>query len=284
MNAVANYPAETAFHGFDHRTDPLLTEKFAEVVRANYRLRLARTGADVRSAQVLRFLVFNLELQEGFEQSYATCLDADAYDSICDHLLVEDTRTGEVVGTYRLQTGDCARANLGYYSAQEFDFSPFEPLRSQMVELGRACVHSSHRNLVVLSLLWKGIASYAKAYGCRFLIGCSSLTSQDPSMGHAMYRKFAKDGVLAEGSFFTKPWAGYALPSAEPLDPCPPPPKLLRAYLGVGAKICSAPAIDREFGTIDFLTILDCQNGSPIATERFLERPNHIKAPKDSTS
>ena len=103
-------------------------------------------------------------------------------------------------------------------------------------------------------------------------------------MGHAMYRKFAKDGVLAEGSFFTKPWAGYALPSAEPLDPCPPPPKLLRAYLGVGAKICSAPAIDREFGTIDFLTILDCQNGSPIATERFLERPNHIKAPKDSTS
>ena len=33
----------------------------------------------------------------------------------------------------------------------------------------------------------------------------------------------------------------------------------MRAYLAIGAKICSAPAIDREFKTIDFLTLLDLQ-------------------------
>src|SRR5450432_1868653 len=72
------------------------------VSRANYRLRLAASNQDVRAAQLLRFVVFNLELREGLEQSYATCLDADAYDAVCDHLLVEDVRTGEVIGTYRL--------------------------------------------------------------------------------------------------------------------------------------------------------------------------------------
>jgi putative hemolysin len=48
-------------------------------------------------------------------------------------------------------------------------------------------------------------------------------------------------------------------------------PKLLRAYLTIGAKICSEPAIDREFKTIDFLTILDLQTLHPRVARRFLE-------------
>lgn len=35
------------------------------------------------------------------------------------------------------------------------------------------------------------------------------------------------------------------------------PPRLMRTYLSLGAKICSPPAIDREFKTIDFLTLFD---------------------------
>src|SRR5690242_11776910 len=72
--------------------------KLEAICRTHYRLRLAESSADVRAAQLLRFVVFNLELQEGLEHSYATCLDADAYDEVCDHLLVEDLRTGEVIG------------------------------------------------------------------------------------------------------------------------------------------------------------------------------------------
>ena len=83
---------------------------------AHYRLRRAECEADVRAAQTLRFLVFNLELNEGLENSYSTLRDEDPFDAICDHLLVEDSRTGEVVGTYRLQTGKKARENLGFYS------------------------------------------------------------------------------------------------------------------------------------------------------------------------
>src|SRR4051812_32718386 len=85
-----------------------------------YTLSLAKSVEEVRAAQTLRFLVFNLELNEGLEHSYATCLDADPFDEVCDHLLVKETATGEIVGTYRLQTGAKAAQNRGYYSAQEF--------------------------------------------------------------------------------------------------------------------------------------------------------------------
>lgn len=146
-----------------------------------YAIRLARDASEVRAAQALRFAVFNLELNEGLAESVITGLDADPFDAVCDHLLVEHLPTGEVVGTYRLQTGQTAAENLGYYSEQEFDFRPFEPIRDQLIELGRACVHLQHRNLVVLGLLWKGIADYAAERGGRYLCGCSSLTSQEPT-------------------------------------------------------------------------------------------------------
>src|SRR5438045_6648079 len=107
----------------------------------HYATRLARTAAEVRAAQTLRFEVFNLELNEGLASSHGTGLDADPFDAVCDHLLVEHVPTGDIVGTYRLQMGAAAKMNLGYYSAQEFHFEVFEPLRRQIVELGRACVH-----------------------------------------------------------------------------------------------------------------------------------------------
>src|SRR6266446_3028303 len=155
--------------------------------RAAYRVRLAQSADDMRRAQRLRFEVFNLELGEGLAASHAIERDVDAFDDVCDHLIVEETGSGEVVGTYRLQTGAVAASNIGYYSEREFDFTVYEPLRAEMIELGRACVHKAHRNFNLLHLLWRGIAQYALAHKARFLIGCSSLTSQDPDEGVAMY-------------------------------------------------------------------------------------------------
>lgn len=232
-----------------------------------YSVRLASTPEDVRSAQTLRFLVFNLELQEGLESSYLTLRDEDVYDSACDHLLVE--LEGEVVGTYRMQTGARAAQHHGFYSGQEFDLSPFEPIRDQVLELGRACVHSEHRNLQVLSLLWRGIANYAREHGCRYLLGCSSLTSQDPEEGIALYRMLSQRH-LAPSALLTTPLPGWDCPAPEQeCDPAPVPraPKLLTAYLSLGAKICGPPALDREFKTIDFLTLLDIENLPPRAKE-----------------
>jgi putative hemolysin len=154
---------------------------------AQYTVRLARDAGEIRAAQTLRFQVFNLELNEGLAQSYATGRDEDPFDAVCDHLLVEHLPSQQIVGTYRLQTGANAAKNLGYYSAQEFEFDVFEPLRNEIVELGRACVHRQHRNLIVLGLLWRGIADYATGHGARYLLGCSSITSQDAAVGASAY-------------------------------------------------------------------------------------------------
>jgi putative hemolysin len=174
------------------------------------------------------------------------------------------------VGTYRLQTGTSAAKNLGYYSAQEFEFTPFEPFRAEIIELGRACVHKNHRNLIVLGLLWKGIADYAKERGARYLLGCSSLTSQDPAAGASAYTQMCRRGHLAETAWQTRPTAKFECAVDQLAPEEVKIPKLLRAYLGLGAKICGAPALDREFQTIDFLTLLDLEKLPEAARERFM--------------
>jgi putative hemolysin len=235
-----------------------------------YAARLAVDAGDIRAAQALRFEVFNLELNEGLEQSFSTGLDEDPFDAVCDHLIVEHLPSQSVVGTYRLQTGANAAKNLGYYSAQEFEFGAFEPLRGEIVELGRACVHVQHRNIVVLGLLWKGIAGYAKNRRARHLLGCSSITSQDPAVGASAYSDLCRNH-LAPPSWRTRPRAEYDCSLSQLAAGSVKIPKLLRAYLSLGAKICGPPALDRQFKTIDFLTLLDLEALPVAARQRFLD-------------
>lgn len=235
---------------------------------AQYATRLARSADEVRAAQALRFEVFNLELNEGLEQSYVTGLDADPFDAVCDHLIVEHLPTKHIVGTYRLQMGSSAGKNLGYYCEQEFDFAVFEPLRNEIVELGRACVHRQHRNLIVLGLLWKGIADYAKHHHGRYLIGCSSITSQDPAVGASAYSQLCRK-YLVDTPWRTKPLPAYECELVHVTEEKAEVPKLLRAYMTVGAKICGPPALDRHFQTIDFLTFIDLETLSPSNRARF---------------
>jgi putative hemolysin len=235
---------------------------------AHYTSRLARDAGEVRAAQVLRFEVFNLELDEGLASSLATGRDEDPFDGVCDHLIVEHRPNGRIVGTYRLQTGLNAAAHLGYYCEQEFEFKAFEAARAGIIELGRACVHREHRNLIVLGLLWKGIADYARERHGRYLMGCSSLTSLDAAVGASAYTDLCRKH-LADPQWRTRPLPAYECVldrlAAEPVNI----PKLLRAYLTLGAKICGPPALDRNFKTIDFLTMLDLEALHPLARQRF---------------
>jgi len=248
----------------------------AEVGR--YRLRLAQTVEDRDAVCRLRFKVFNIELGEGLEDSYRTGLDTDHFDLFCEHLLVEDKTESDpgrrVVGTYRMQSGVTALRNLGYYSEQEFDFAPFEAMRGEILELGRASIDREHRTPEVLTLLWRGIAQYATDMQLRYLIGCSSLNSRDPREGWRMYAQL--ESYRAPQQLQTRPTEAFLCPGAEPkaaesvASEETKPPKLLKTYLAIGARICSAPAWDREFGTIDFLTLMDLRGITSSARNRFL--------------
>lgn len=261
-----------------HAVSPGGPRIHAEVGR--YRLRLAQGIEDREAACRLRFKVFNIELGEGLECSYETGIDTDHFDVFCEHLLVEDKTDNRVVGTYRLQSGSTAAMNLGYYSEQEFEFAPYEPLRRDILELGRASIDREHRSPEVLTLLWRGIAQYANEMGLRYLVGCSSMNSKDPAEGWQMYRELERYRVSPE--FETVPTSSYSCPTEQqgaetqissiPQDTSMPTkvPKLLKTYLTIGARICAPPAWDREFGTIDFLTLLDLKMLSSAARNRFL--------------
>jgi putative hemolysin len=269
---VSTAPFQTPIHS-EWPLQPGLLEtranQWCEIRQGSYCVRIASSEVDRMAAFRLRFLVFNLELDEGYEGAYATGHDVDRFDPICDHLIVEDLRSGAVVGTYRLQTGAMAAANAGFYSAQEFEFNTYCSLRDEVIELGRACVHRDHRSTDVLYLLWRGIARYAVHHSGRYLIGCSSLTSQDPAHGAAVYA--ALQDYLVQPQLRTIPHQDFALPTTAPGDASDKIPKLLRTYLAVGARICGPPAIDREFKTIDFLTLLDLETLHPRVRARFLK-------------
>jgi putative hemolysin len=230
--------------------DPLLTET------SLFRVTLAQSAEELVDCQRLRYNVFNIELGEGLSTSDRSGLDIDPFDSFCDHLMVRDLESGKLVGTYRLQTGEVAKRNLGYYGDQIFDFSVYDRVRKEVLELGRACVHIDFRNIMVLHALWKGIAVYATRNDSRYLIGCSSISSQDENYGAAMYESM-KDKYLVEASLRTTPQPGHeCMPNGVAVNVARPP-RLFRAYLEISGRICGPPAIDREFKTIDFLTLVD---------------------------
>ncbi len=232
----------------------------SEIREGKYCIRFAKSREELDGALRLRFDVFNLELGEGLDSSFQTGRDSDDYDLDCHHLIVVESQSDKVVGTYRLQTGAMAAASRGFYSACEFDLShlPLVMLEDS-VELGRACIAKSHRNTQVLFLLWKGLAAYVAYNRKRYLFGCCSLTSQDPREGKLTMEMLERDGYL-HPNFYVAP---------KPEFKCHPTsftirdtfdvklPKLFKTYLRFGAKVCGPPAIDRGFKTIDFFVIFD---------------------------
>lgn len=251
-------PTAVLLHGC--RNPLATTERFS--------VGLAQTLEDVIDCQRLRYLVFNCELGEGLDSSARSGLDRDQFDFICDHLMVHDTATSKLVGTYRMQSGYRAKGNLGYYGEGLFEFGPFEAIRAEVLELGRACVHQEYRNTPVLHMLWRGIARYASSCGGRYLIGCSSLSSQDENEGVALYETL-REKYLVEPALRTQPRVDHRCEATRGFPVAPRPPRLFRAYMEISAKLCGPPAMDREFKTIDFLTLIDLKRLPDRVRTRF---------------
>lgn len=243
------------------------------LAQGRYELRLARSAAELDAAFALRFAVFNVELGEGLKHAVLTGRDEDEYDAQCRHLIVTDRSDGTVVGTYRLQTAADAARGHGFYSASEFDLSALpQEILDGALELGRACIARPHRNTRVLFLLWRGIAEVARRTGTRWLFGCCSLTSQDPREGRALLDVLAARGAL-HPAHDVRPRAGYRCWPA--LSPCAAAtavavPRLFDMYLSLGARVCGEPALDRAFGTIDYLVLFDLDELDAKSRARFL--------------
>jgi putative hemolysin len=228
----------------------------------------AKDAGEIQEAQRLRFKVFAEEMGAALP-SHAEGLDVDEFDAYCDHLIIRDQDTLRVVGTYRVLPPHKAQEIGKLYSDSEFDLARLDHLRPKMVEVGRSCVHQDYRSGAVIMALWSGLAEYMLKNDYEIMLGCASIPMTDG--GHfaaSLYNGLSADQIAPiENHGFPKvPLPLNRLNGG--LDVEAPP--LIKGYLKLGAKICSAPAWDPDFNTADLLTMLRLSEINPRYAKHFL--------------
>jgi putative hemolysin len=234
---------------------------------SRYSLRIAETPAEIRAAQRLRYQVFAGELGARLD-SPVPGLDVDDFDRYCDHLIVVEEASGEVVGTYRMLPPGRSHSR---YSAAEFDISALEGIEGNLVETGRSCVHPAHRDGAVINLMWAGIARYLHLTGRRWLAGCASVGLADGGVTAAGVWDLVVRRHLSPPAYRVlpgRPWNPVERAGRVQLPP------LLRGYLRLGAWVCGAPALDPDFGCADFFVLLDVEAVDPRYLRHFLGQSN----------
>ncbi len=228
---------------------------------------LARDEHEVYEAQRLRYKVFAEEMGARLS-SREPGIDADIFDPFCDHLIVRDSVTDRVVGTYRILNGANARRIGGFYSDEEFDLTRLDHLRNEIVEIGRTCVHRDYRTGAVITLLWSGIADYMARRNYRFLMGCASLSMVDGGATASDVYYALNRACACPAEYRVFPRLDLPLRRARPTDDVVIPP-LLKGYARIGAYVCGAPAWDPDFNTADLLMLLPMSRMAPRYARHF---------------
>ncbi len=266
----------------------------------NLEVRLARSRREVLQAQRLRFRVFYEEMSAvpGVVAGMRR-LDQDAYDAVCDHLLVIDrssarssargwvsSRRPNVVGTYRVLRQDKIPRHLGFYTQHEYDIAPLiaslSP-RYRFMELGRSCVLKPYRNKRSVELLWHGLWTYVREHKVDVMIGCASFEGVDSS-AHAMALSFLYHHALAPPEWrcrahthLHQPMDMIAKDQIDVKAALKGMPPLIKGYLRLGAFIGDGAVIDRQFGTTDVLIIMPVENIDPRYFDHF-GAPHEVKS------
>lgn len=223
-----------------------------EFCKGRFRARLASTEADLHSAQALRFRAFRAG-GNGSER------DADAFDPVCRHLLVESIADGTTVATCRIlivPQGFIASS----YSAQFYDLSKLDAVAGRKMEIGRFCLDPACHDPDVLRLAWAALTRLVDAEGISVLFGCSSFTGTDPQaygdalahlaarhVGPASLRpeRRVRDSVAISPAPYDAKRALAQLPS------------LLRTYLAMGGWVGDHVVVDRDLGTLHVFTAVE---------------------------
>ncbi len=232
---------------------------------------LASCEAEVREAQALRYRVFGEEMGArlpGAEDH----LDRDALDDYCQHLLVREAKTGQVVGSTRILTDENA-ARLGrYYSEGEFDLGPIRALPGRKLEVGRTCIAADFRQGSAIAVLWSGLAGFVHLHGFDYLFGCASVPLGERDVQAAAIMNRLRRQAMAPESLRVSPRVPLLTTSVPDAILDAPLPTLLRAYVRLGARACGEPCRDPDFGVGDVLMLLNVDELNPTYSRHFLER------------
>jgi putative hemolysin len=239
----------------------------------DYTIRTARSRADLLKVIELRNHSFVAEFSDTLYSEY---IEFDDHDMLADHIMVLNTETDQLLGSYRIIS---SHNTENFYSPSQFSMNSILSKSDAKMELSRACVHKDFRNGIILNLIWKGIASYIKATNTRYIFGCTSIKTIDPKVAFSIYTHL-KQNKYSE-SFHSDVLPKYQYPqhqdtfdllSKEEINEYIP--VLLKSYLKAGAYICSQPALDTVYGCTDILTILDMENIEPKYQQRYFNDNN----------
>ena len=226
---------------------------------------VTRDESEIRAAQRLRYQVFREEFGAFLRGPEGR--DEDFYDAFCDHLIVRCRETQNVVGTYRMLAPDQAR-RLGYYADNEFFTTRLNPIKPNLVEFGRSCVHPDYRSGSVIMLLWSALAYHMMANGQEHVIGCASVSMRDGGHQAASLFHRLKDQHLADPEYQVFPRHPLPLNKLQCSLEVEAPP-LIKGYLRLGARICGDPAWDPDFNSADFFMLLSLSAMSPRYKRHF---------------
>ncbi len=245
-------------------------------------VRLAVSEAEIAAAQALRYQIFYDEMGATPTAAMARQRrDIDAYDAICDHLLVVDhgfDGRPHVVGTYRLLRQSIAQAHHGFYSAGEYDLSPLlaqSTPDSQLLELGRSCVAPAWRNNATITLLWRGIAAYLQTHNIGHMFGCASLHGAEPllhtaELSHLYHHHLAPPELRARAlPEHHVPMNRLPAASIDPRAAARALPPLLKGYLRVGAMVGDGGFVDHQFNTVDVFVVMPVDRITSRYSARF---------------
>ncbi|WP_374409637.1 GNAT family N-acetyltransferase [Hydrogenophaga sp.] len=236
----------------------------------------ARHLDEVREAQRLRYEVFAGEMGAILSNAVPGH-DVDLFDDYCEHLLVRESGTRKVIGTYRVLTPEQAKRAGSTYSDTEFDLVRLRGLRDRMVELGRSCVHRDHRQGGVIMALWGALAGFMQRNRLDTMIGCASIPMNIEG----------EHGMVGGGHAAASIWRQVRDKHMAPIDchvrprlPLPieqlddtlevEPPALIKGYLRLGAKVMGPPAWDPDFNAADLPMIMRIDELPPRYRRHFL--------------
>ncbi len=242
--------------------------EFKPIIFKNFIIKIAESNFEIKKAQSLRYKIFFKEKK--IKRNYLKSLlqrDYDFYDKISDHLIIIDNDRevkDNVIGTYRLLRGNCAKLYRGFYTEQEFDISNLKKNFSSkdILELGRSCVHLEYRSGIILKLLWQGISKYIKICNIKILMGCASFNGTNPNKFKDEFTLLYKSYRLPK-SYSVKSLQDNEISYGKNIKRLPifnKLPPLIKGYLRAGGMVSENFYIDKEFETIDYCVIMLTEN------------------------
>ena len=239
----------------------------------NIAYKIGCTPEELEQSLRLRFEVFHLEIKGEVRAPNDTRLDHDKFDDVCEHLIIVDTKTNLVVGTYRMLLDSVAKKNFGFYSETKFNIESIKRLEGRSLEVGRSCVQKEYRDKSVLNLLWQGICQYTVANGVRYIFGSANIMTEEPHVASEFFAMFKAAGLFKDLGVRAvdkrhKIELDENITVENPKKLFNALPTLFKGYMSVGLKVCGYPSLG-DFGGILFPVILDIKDMSKSYKRRF---------------